>query len=296
MNFGDRASKPVGDRHTDFDFFRGLGVRLGQEEEWPWETYEDAIASRIERCPEIEDYEDAVTKGAYFPMGTKFYKYKQILPNGQTRGFATISRRCEIWSTLFEDLDYSPLPSYREPESPIGNPEMAKEYPLRLSVGGRVATLYHSEFRVPGQGTRSMYPYPTVQMNAEDARELEIRDGDWVWIQTPRGRIRQVAKVGNDIVKGVVMAQPSWWYPELPAEEPWSQGVFMCGGNVLTDDAIETCDPATGNWCNRGLLCKVYPAIDPADRIDTYVTGDDFLRGDSFFDKAYANLGCWEKK
>ena len=102
--------------------------------------------------------------------------------------------------------------------------------------------------------------------------------------------------MGNDIIKGCVMAQPSWWYPELPAEEPWNQGVFMCGGNVLTDDSIESCDPATGNWCNRGLLCKVYPAIDPRDRTDVYVRWEDFLRGDSFFDKAYANLGCWEKE
>ena len=294
-NFGDRASKPVGDRRTDFDFFRGLGVRLGQEEEWPWETYEDLISYRIERCPEIKDYDDAMNQGRYFPMGTKFYKYMEKLPNGQTRGFATTSRRCELWSTLFEDLDYNPLPSYREPESPISKPEMAKEYPLRLTVGGRVATLYHSEFRVPGQGTRHMYPWPTVQLNFEDARELEIRDGDWVWIETPLGRIQQVAKVGNDILKGVVQVQPSWWYPELPAEEPWSQGVFMCGGNVLTPDAIETLDPITGNWCNRGLLCKVYPAIDPSDRTDQYVRGSDFLKGDTFFDKAYGNLGCWQK-
>ena len=133
-------------------------------------------------------------------------------------------------------------------------------------------------------------------MNFEDARELEIRDGDWVWIQTPRGRIKQVAKVGNDIIKGCVQVQPSWWYPELPAEEPWSQGVFMCGGNVLTPDELETLDPITGNWCNRGLLCKVYPAIDPADRTDNYARGEDFLRGDSFFNKAFDNLGSWEKK
>lgn len=294
MNFGDRGSTPVGERHTDYDFFRGLGIRLGQEEYWPWETLEDNIKYRISRCPSIENYESAVTNCTYYPMGTKFYKYAEELPNGETRGFTTVSRRCEIWSTLFEDLDYSPLPSYREPESPLSEPELAKEYPLRLTVGGRVATLYHSENRVPGWGTRSMYPYPTVQLNYQDARELGIRDGDWVWIETPHGRIQQVAKTGNDILKGVVQAQPSWWYPEMPAEEPWSQGIFMCGGNVLTPDGIETLDPATGNWCNRGLLCKIYPAIDPRDRTDQYARGADFIKGDSFFNSAYDNLKHWK--
>ena len=290
--FGDRAAEPVGDRRTDFDFFRGLGVRLGQEEEWPFETYEDSIAYRLERVPEFETYNDAMNAGMYMPGPTRFLKHEETMYNGQVRGFATVSRKCEIWPTLFEDLGYSPLPFYRElPETPVSQPELAREYPLRLAVGGRVATLYHSEFRVPGQGTRSMYPYPTVHINMEDARELEIRDGDWVWIETPRGRIRQVAQVDFGIIKGTVQAQPSWWYPELPAEEPWNQGIFFSGGNVLTDDAVETLDLATGNWVNRGLLCKVYPCIDPADRLDQYVTGDDFAKGNTFFDKIYKNIG-----
>jgi anaerobic selenocysteine-containing dehydrogenase len=289
--YGDRGCKPVGDRHMDYDFFRGLGVRLGQEEYWPWKTYEEVVEHRIERVPDL-DYTKAVETGMYFPSPQRCYKYGETLPNGQIKGFATTSRKLELWSTLLEDLDYDPLPFYRElPETPLSNPELAKEYPMRLTIGGRISTLYHSEQRVPGQGTRSMWPWPTVQIHIEDARKYGIRPGDWVWIETPRGRIRQKAQVDMGIVKGVVQAQPSWWYPELPAEEPWSQGVFDCGGNVLTDDSIESLDPATANWITRGLLCKIYPCIDPADRTDQEVTGEDLATGKSYFNGLYDKLG-----
>lgn len=293
--YGDRAVPPEFDRRVDYDFFRGLALRMGQEEYWPWETYEDVIAYRIERCPDIKDFNDAVEIGMYFPGPTRFYKHAETLPNGQTRGFATTTRKCEIYPTLFQDLGYNPYPEYREPwESPVSRPDLAQKYPLRLTVSGRTSILYHSEWRVPGQGTRSMYPWPNVIINAHDAHDLGITDGEWVWIETPRGRIRQVAKVDASIIPGTVQVMPSWWFPELPAEEPWSQGVFESNGNVLTPDDIETLDPMCGNWIDRGLLCRVYPCIDPEDRTDQYVTGEDYARGDTYFDEEFAKLGFWE--
>ena len=106
------------------------------------------------------------------------------------------------------------MPTYRElPETPLSNPELAKEYPIRLSVAGRFNPMYHSEYRVPGCGTRSMWPDPIVQIHATDARDLGIRDGDWVWIETLRGRIRQRAKLEWGITRGVAIAQMSCAVP-----------------------------------------------------------------------------------
>ena len=65
-------------------------------------------------------------------------------------------------------------------------------------------------------------------------------------------------------LSSVVQVPPSWWYPELPAEEPWSQGVFDAAGNVLVDDDPDKADQMTATWCTRGLLCKIYPCIDPS--------------------------------
>ncbi|MDR1713375.1 MAG: molybdopterin-dependent oxidoreductase [Coriobacteriales bacterium] len=290
---GDRICEPLYDRRSDYDMFRGLGQRLGQGEEWPWERYEDAIAHRFERIG--VSYDDLMQEGIWLPGPLEFYKYGQTLPNGQIKGFATPTRKAEIYSTTLERIGYDPIPTWNFlPETPEANPELAEKYPYRLTVGGRWNPMFHSEWRVPGCGTRSMWPDPIVQMQITDARIAGIRDGDWVWIETPRGRIRQRAKLEWGLKRGTVIAQPSWWYPELPAEEPWNQGIFDCGGNVLTDDSIESLDKMGGQWITRGLLCKVYPCIDPRDRYDANVPVQAYIDNDSreFFTAEYANLAC----
>ncbi|HIT45225.1 MAG TPA: molybdopterin-dependent oxidoreductase, partial [Candidatus Aphodovivens excrementavium] len=292
ITVGDRGVECFEERHADFDFFRLLGRAMGQEEYWPWETYEECIQSQIERCG--LDYEDVVNMGQYFPYPTEYYKYARRLENGQIQGFATSSRKAEMYPALIEELGYDPIPRYIEPESPLSDPEMAKEYPLRLTTAGRISPLFHSEHRTPGEGTRTSCPYPMTWMHYNDARKLGIAEGDWIWIETPVGRIRQQAHLGWDIPEGVVQVPPSWWYPELPAEEPWSQGVFDAAANVLIDDDPDKADQMTATWCTRGLLCKVYPCIDPRDRSDDAIPADLYDgTNNTVWDKAYANLSNW---
>lgn len=292
ITVGDRGVECFEERHADFDFFRLLGRAMGQEEYWPWETYEECIQSQIERCG--LDYEDVVNMGQYFPYPTEYYKYARRLENGQIQGFATSSRKAEMYPALIEELGYDPIPRYIEPESPLSDPEMAKEYPLRLTTAGRISPLFHSEHRTPGEGTRTSCPYPMTWMHYNDARKLGIAESDWIWIETPVGRIRQQAHLGWDIPEGVVQVPPSWWYPELPAEEPWSQGVFDAAANVLIDDDPDKADQMTATWCTRGLLCKVYPCIDPRDRSDDAIPADLYDgTNNTVWDKAYANLSNW---
>ncbi|WP_180995167.1 molybdopterin-containing oxidoreductase family protein [Raoultibacter timonensis] len=276
---GDKIIEPEYERHVDYDFWRGLGLRCGQEEYWPWETYEDAVAHRLARGG--VSYEEAMEEGAWVNSNPTPYKHAEVGHNGQIKGFATPSRKAEIFSSIIQDLDYDPIPEYKElPETPVSQPELAKEYPFRLVTGGRWSPMHHSEFRVPGCGTRGVWPNPIVQLHVSDGRNLGIRDGDWVWIETKRGRIKQVAKLEWGIVRGVVICQPSWWYPEQPAEEPWSLGVFDSNANVLTDDAYETLDPKTGQWVTRGMLCKIYPVTDGTDRADLVESIEPFVNED----------------
>ncbi len=47
-----------------------------------------------------------------------------------------------------EKMGYDPLPFYAEPpESPLSNPEMAQQYPLILTTGGRLPFFFNSEHR-----------------------------------------------------------------------------------------------------------------------------------------------------
>jgi hypothetical protein len=139
-----------------------------------------------------------------------------------------------------------------------------------------------------------MFPYPTFNIHYNDARNLGVRDNEWCWIESPRGRIRQRAKIGWDIKEGVIGVQAHWWYPELPAEEPWSQGIFESNGNVLCPSDFESLDPLGGNWVTRGLLCKVYPCLDPSDRSESEISVETFLEGNTFFHKEFDELGVVE--
>jgi len=237
------------DRRRDYDLWRGLGVRLGQEEYWPWETLEDAFDYRL--APLGYTLEEFISqKGGldYPPLGEKMY---------ENTGFGTPTGKVELYSTMLEKLGYDPLPRYEEPVESPANTELAKEFPLILITGGRHLPFYHSEHRQI-DSLRKMHPEPLMQINPDTASELGIREGDWVWIETPRGRVRQKCQYFDGIDPRVVHAQHGWWFPELPGEEPWLHGVWESNINVVTSDDPEHCNKVSGGWPLRTLMCKVY--------------------------------------
>jgi len=254
----DAAVKPLGERKNEYDFFKGLAERFGWGEYFPWKDYREVIDYRLSSIGMT--FEEAVKKCIIYTPIEK--QYEQINPKtGKPFGFATVSKRAQIYNYTFELLGLDPLPKYEEPvESPISKPTLAREYPLILTTGGRFRPQFHSEHRHWGYGMREQHPWPLVEIHPETARELGIADGDWVWIETPRGRIRQRARLTTAIHPRVVNCEASWWFPEMPGEEPYLHGVFISNANVLTLDEPETLDRECGNWTNRGLLCKVYKA------------------------------------
>ena len=192
------------DRWTDFDFWRGLGVRLGQEEYWPWKTDEEAYDSRL--APLGYTFKEFMENGGINASPSGYKKYEKI-------GFATPTGKVELAATIFEKLDYDPLPRYIEPlESPVSCPELAKEYPLILITGGRIIPYYHSEHHQI-DSFRKKRPDPVIQMNSQTAKGLGIEDGDWVWIETLRGTVRQKCEYSEGMHPSVVHAEHGWWFP-----------------------------------------------------------------------------------
>jgi anaerobic selenocysteine-containing dehydrogenase len=100
---------------------------------------------------------------------------------------------------------------------------------------------------------RKITPDPVMEIHPDTAKGLGIKSGDWVWIESPRGRIKQRAKLTEGIHPGVVHAQHGWWFPE---KEPPEYGFTESNVNVLA--ANMPCDPHTGSESLRAFLCKVY--------------------------------------
>jgi len=240
------------DRKTDYEIFRGIGIRTGNPEDWPWEDLEQVYDYMLE--PLGLTFKEFMEQGGYYSPERQYRKYEQM------GGFATPTGKAEMYSTILERLGYDPLPQYEEPhESPVSQPELAKEYPLILSTGGRVKVYFHSEHRQI-ESIRKRYPHPIVQIHPDTAAQLKIEEGDWVWIESPRGRIRMKAQLFDGMHPNMVQCDHGWWFPELPGEEPWLHGVWESNVNVLTDDDPDVCDRLGGGWPLRWALCKVYKA------------------------------------
>ncbi|RLC94391.1 MAG: hypothetical protein DRI39_03035 [Chloroflexi bacterium] len=249
---GEKAVPPLGERRDIYEFFRGLALAVGQEEHWPWKTLEEVSEHRLK--PTGISFREAVDRCVLFPDTFDMQPWKQT-------GFPTPSGKVELYSSILEYLDYDPLPFYEEPpESPFKLPEVAREYPLILNTGGNYMPMFHSEFMQKGIGSREKHPDPLMDIHPDTARGLGIAEGDWAYIETRRGRIRQKARYNAGLLPNVVNCQASWWFPETEANEPNLSGVFESNANVLTLDDPEWCDELSGGWCNRALLCRVYRA------------------------------------
>jgi len=189
---------------------------------------------------------DELKRKGFVKLPFRYRKYEE-------RGFRTPTGRIELYSTRFEQLGYAPLPYYEEPpESPFSAPEVAREFPLVLTTGGRIPFFFNSEHRQLAN-LRKAYREPRAEIHPDTAARHGIADGGWMWIETRRGRIRQRAKFSQGIDARVVNAEHGWWFPEEPAPE---YGVWKSNANVLTDNGPPY-DPAMGTYQLRALLCRV---------------------------------------
>lgn len=250
-----RGCQPLFERKTDYDFWRELGIELGQAEYWPWETDEEVFFYRMKNFGleeyGIEDYDSFVEYVRMNFADREYYKYLE-------KGFATPSGKLELKNSTLEALGYDPLPAYIEPPfSHEAKPELAKDYPLILIGGGGFMPFFHSEHREITR-LRLLKPYPHVAINPKTAQELGIEQEDWVWIETPIGRIKQRAYVTNAVSPECVQAERGWWYPEMDPKDPCLMGVFESNVNVILDDDPDTCDEACGSFCARRQMCRIY--------------------------------------
>ena len=161
--------------------------------------------------------------------------------------------KIELFSLALEKLGYSPLPTYAEPpESPVSTPIVAKEFPYVLTTGARILSFFTSEHRQLPK-LRRISREPQMEIHPETARQHNIANGDWVWIETRRGKIRQRALLTDGIDPRVINIEFGWWFPE---RKDGDRGVWESNANVLT--RIEPpYDPAMGTYQLRALLCRV---------------------------------------
>jgi anaerobic selenocysteine-containing dehydrogenase len=125
-------------------------------------------------------------------------------------GFGTPTGKVEFVCTELERVGHNGLPVYEEPFwSPISTPDIARDYPLVLTTGGRSRNFMHSQGRALTTLLKRE-PDPRVQIHPADADARGISDAEWVEITSPLGSITMKAWVTDMVSPGVVHAVHSW--------------------------------------------------------------------------------------
>jgi anaerobic selenocysteine-containing dehydrogenase len=172
------------------------------------------------------------------------------------KGFATPSRRVEIYASEFLEHGYAPLPEYVEPAmSPVSRPDLAARYPLVLT-SAKVVQFCHSQHRnVPRLRRHS--PDPLVELHPSAAQARGIAGDDWVVVETPRATMRARAKLNAALAPDVLSAQFGWWQACEPLGLPGyaAEGNGTANYNNLID--ADAGDPISGTMALRSSLCEV---------------------------------------
>ena len=197
--------------------------------------------------------------GISIDLSMEYRKYGKKDEAGNSPGFPTPSQRVEIYSSLFKDHGYEPLPVWQEPVTfRFAQTNLAEKYPL-IITSAKVIEYSHSQHRAL-PALRKRVPHPFLEINPLTARELGANEGDWLIVETPYGSITLQAKLTEGIPPNVVCTQNGWWQacPELnlPGYDPYSSE----GANLNLLHRTEEMDPISGSLPLKGHPCNVRKA------------------------------------
>lgn len=229
---------PPGEAWSDMRMINELAKRVGLGEYF-WETEEDALNYMVAPLGMTwQKFRDEVTylhgKSAYDP--------------DKVTGYHTKSGKVELSCAELAKAGVDPVPVFAKLKEPLGGKfDFSDDYPLMM-------TNYKSEifmlsgYRNLGQLKDKSLP-PTVYMNPDTAQEYGLAEGDWIWVETYKGRIRQQLAL-----------QPGMHPKVVNVEFGWGDWGFPDANMNLLTDFDEPWDYPTGSVAIRGYACKVYKA------------------------------------
>ena len=225
---------PRGEARGDTELIFKIVQHLGLEEDFWGGDVEASFDERLEGSG--LRFEDLPKDGSHRVLGSIPPGERMYLENG----FGTPTGKIEFVSTALERAGYDGLPVYEEPSwSPVSAPDIAQDYPLVLTSGGRSRNYTHSQGRMLAV-LRDREPSPSLQIHPEDASARGIQEGHWVEVSNPLGAIEMQARVTDVLSPGVVHAVHGW-----------------AGHNVNELIPKDCLDPISGFPPFKSSLCQV---------------------------------------
>jgi anaerobic selenocysteine-containing dehydrogenase len=172
-------------------------------------------------------------------------------------------------------MHFDPLPFYSETlESQLID---TQEYPLN-AITQRPMAMYHS-WDSQNAWLRQIHTHNHLYLNPKLAEAGGIADGDWVWVESPHGKVRAICKFSEAVEPGTVWT----WNAIGKASGAWglspkaneSQKGFLLNHVISEElppcesgDHMSNSDPITGQAAWYDVRVKVYKADGDAANTD----------------------------
>jgi thiosulfate reductase/polysulfide reductase chain A len=187
------AVAPLGQSKPGWWIARELGLRLGLAAYFPWETAEEYLNTRLSSIGLSLDKLRAAG-------GVVVQKGKPYLADFEAEGkspFATDSEKIELYAGSLLAVGLAPLPEYEAPEEPPAGM-------FRLLYGRSPVHTFARTQNTPV--LHELFPENAVWVNADAAAALDVRDGEYVWLENQDGarsgpvRVKATQRIRKDAV------------------------------------------------------------------------------------------------
>ena len=255
VQFRPQMIPQLGECKADYEIAAELAVRLGLSNEF---FGGDICAGcNYQLAPlgvTIDDLRRYPT-GRRFPQAFSYEKYAVRLTDATIKGFATPTRRVEIYSELMLEHGYAPLPGHVEPfESPFAE-ALDGRFPFVLTTA-KSGWFVHSSHRHVAS-LRKKTPEPAIEMNQTLAAQRGLKEGDWAVVETPTGKVRLRVRFNFALDDRVAVAEFGWWEdcPPLGLDAMDATGLQTSNMNDALSDAAR--DPVSGSVPLRATSCDI---------------------------------------
>ena len=196
--------KPMYNSRPIWEITVQLARRLDLGQYFPWSNMEDAFKNQLDGTP--WSFDELKEKGFIITDEAAYYKYKKWgsinTPDGYGSSGKSKTGKYNFLNPVAQEKGIDPLPDYKEPDKDL---QPDDDYPF---IFGNFRTFTHehsSTFNnyqlMKTEGTNKLW------INALDAQELDVTDGERVKIKSPWGEKEIIAMPTWYIMRGVLGSQ-----------------------------------------------------------------------------------------
>ncbi len=230
--------EPPGEAWSNEKIINELAKRLGLGQYF-WEDEDEALEEMLK--PAKISYEEFKKVRALKGKA----EYKTV----EQGAINTPSKKVEIYSKRLKEMGYSPVPTWEEATRSIL--DTSDDYPLLLT-NAKEEAFVGSGYRNVTM-LRKITPDPIVELHPSTARQHGLKEGEWIFIETRKGRITQRLVLNPNLDPRVVFVAFGWWFPEEPSDlYQWDRSNL----NILTESGPPY-DMIAGGVQIKGLPCRV---------------------------------------